>query len=99
MAKKRNAGKLRPQSYPDSEDFDYSRDKEQAVEEPMRPAKVQVDYAAESRYCEGQLVTIAQLQVIGTVVQCVGKDLLVLDAPGIVHRVKEHEVYPLQNNS
>lgn len=100
MAKKRNTGRVRPQEYPDDEEFSYIRDKMQAPEpddEPaVRPAKKALDYAAESKYREGQVVTIAALQEIGTVVQSVGKDLMVLDTKGILHVVKDKDVYLTQ---
>lgn len=101
MAKKRNSRKLRPQEYPDAQDFQYGREDRDMPddEEPARPIKPVLDWKAECIFSEGQLVTISESQINGTVVSCVGKDIMVLDASGIIHCLKDHAVYFVQSLS
>lgn len=54
-------------------------------------------------YSEGDLVTCpnkqpgkSDQQVTGTVIHCIGKDVMVLDASGIIHICKDHEIYHAQ---
>ncbi len=47
---------------------------------------------------EGATVIISKLQIVGTIISRVGKDLTILDQIGYLHYLKDHEVYPEQNS-
>lgn len=86
---------------PDDEDFEYTRDKMQGPPElqatPVtKPPKANLDYSKPQAYIEGSVVILANCQTRGTVVNCVGNDLHVLDSKGLIHVVKARDVYPDQ---
>lgn len=105
MAKKRNTRKLRPQEYPDAEDFEYGRDRPE--EEPQHAERIERPVVhvsgGPSQYKPGDVVTCPNKasfsdagSVTGTVVDAVGKDITVLDTMNVLHRCKDGEVYPAQ---
>lgn len=105
---KRPSKKIRPQEFPDADDF-----------EPIKPLKVRYlddntestvkpdDCISEpynctnSQYKEGDVVTCpSKIKVddntehkSGTIISISGKDVMVLDPSGYIHRCKVYEIY------
>lgn len=77
------------------QEFDYDRDKlQESITSPIRP---HFDRLGTSLYKAGEVVTIANLELSGTIIDLIGKNLAVLDQTHIIHHVKDFQVYKSQS--